>query len=87
MGGSAEMVKYLVEQGADVNLPLQTGEYGSALAAATERGRTETVKYLVEQGADVNLPLQTGKFGSALAATVAIGGSTETVKYCWFHRG
>jgi ankyrin repeat protein len=80
--GNTETVKYLVEQGADVNLRLQTGEYGSAsaLAAAAERGNTETVKYLVDQGADVNLPLQTGPYGSALAAA-AEWGNTETVKY------
>jgi ankyrin repeat protein len=76
-------VKYLIEQGADVNLPLQTGWYGSALAAAAWAlggGSSETVKYLVEQGADVNLPLQTGECGSALAGA-ARAGNTETVKY------
>ncbi|KAH6714543.1 ankyrin repeat-containing domain protein [Leptodontidium sp. MPI-SDFR-AT-0119] len=78
--GKTKTVKYLVEQGADVNLPLQTGYYGNALAAAAKSGHTETVKYLVEQGADVNLPLQTGGYGSALAAA-AKSGHTETVKY------
>jgi ankyrin repeat protein len=63
-----------------VNLTLQTGEYGSALATAAGRGETETVKYLVEQGADVNLTLQTGEYGNALAAAAAQGNS-KTVKY------
>jgi ankyrin repeat protein len=78
--GKTEMVKYLVQQGADVNLLLQTGDYGSALAAAVGRGETEMVKYLVQQGADVNLLLQTGDYGSALAAA-AWWGETEIVKY------
>jgi ankyrin repeat protein len=78
--GETETVKYLVEQGADVNLLLQTGECGSALAAAAWRGETEMVKYLVEQGADVNLLLQTGDYGSALAGA-AWSGETEMVKY------
>jgi ankyrin repeat protein len=78
--GKTEMVKYLVEQGADLNLLLQTGDYGSALAAAAGRGDTETVKYLVEQGADMNLPLQFGLYGSTLAAAAGRG-DTETVKY------
>ena len=67
------MVKYLVEHGADVNLLLQTGWYGSALTAAAAGGSTETVKYLVEHGADVNLLLQTGRYGSALAAAAYWG--------------
>jgi hypothetical protein len=71
--GHTETVKYLVEQGADVNLQLQTGQYGSALATAAAMGHTETVKYLVEQGADVNLQLQTGRYGSALAAAAYWG--------------
>jgi ankyrin repeat protein len=57
--GDTKTVKFLVEQGADVNLQLRTGAYGSALAAAAAAGRwggnTDTVKFLVEQGADVNL--------------------------------
>ncbi|KAL5331179.1 hypothetical protein ACEPPN_000708 [Leptodophora sp. 'Broadleaf-Isolate-01'] len=62
---------------------LQSGKFGSALAAAAKRGNTKTVKYLIEQGADVNLPLQTGYYGSALAAAAATAatGNTKTVKY------
>ena len=78
--GETEIVKYLIEQGADVNLLLQTGHYGSAFAVAAWWGETETVKYLIEQGADVNLLLQAGDYGSALAAA-AWRGKTETVKY------
>jgi hypothetical protein len=69
--GNIKTVKYLVEQGADVNLQLQTGRYGSALVAAAWGGNTEIVKFLVEQGADVNLQLQTGSYGSALAVAAA----------------
>ncbi|EHA26164.1 hypothetical protein ASPNIDRAFT_36409 [Aspergillus niger ATCC 1015] len=66
-----EGTKFLVEQGgADVNLALQYGNYGSALAAAAGScgAYLETVKYLVEvRKADVNLPLPKSRYGSVLA--------------------
>ncbi|KAJ5341455.1 hypothetical protein N7541_010579 [Penicillium brevicompactum] len=74
------------ENGADVNLPLAAGHYGSALAAATAAaanwpGRAETIKVLIENGADVNLLLSCGKYGSALAAAAACSGRAETIKF------
>jgi ankyrin repeat protein len=65
-----DIVKVLVEAGADVNMPLQNS--GSALAAAIYRRNIGAVKYLVQEaGADVNMPLQNSKFDSALVAAAA----------------
>ncbi|KAI3320880.1 hypothetical protein HD806DRAFT_221669 [Xylariaceae sp. AK1471] len=70
----------LCELGILVNMPLQTGRYGSALAAAAYSGSTEIVQFLIDKGADINMSLQTGDFGSALAAA-AYSESTETVQF------
>ncbi|KAI1426827.1 ankyrin repeat-containing domain protein [Xylaria sp. FL1777] len=74
---SFDTVKFLVEQAeANVNMHLQHGFYGSALAAAAYHESFDTVKFLVKQaGANVNMDLQYGKYGSALAAAAAAGGS------------
>jgi ankyrin repeat domain-containing protein 50 len=65
-----EIVKFLVQEaGAEVNMQIQCGNYGSALAAAAERGDMEIVKFLVQEaGAEVNMQLQGGSYSSALAA-------------------
>ncbi|KAK1762907.1 hypothetical protein QBC33DRAFT_460474 [Phialemonium atrogriseum] len=73
--------KNLVKQGIPVNMVLQSGGYGSALAAAACSGKTETVKFLVQEGAEVNMVLQSGDYGSALAVAVAQAGETATVKF------
>ncbi|KAH8833309.1 hypothetical protein DL96DRAFT_1677482 [Flagelloscypha sp. PMI_526] len=66
-------------KGADVNLILSSGDYGSALAAVAWWGKIEVVKLLLEKGADVNSDLSSGSYGSALAAA-ASGGELEVVK-------
>ena len=48
-----EMVKYLVEHGAEVNHQRDDG--GFALYLAAQNGKYEIVKYLLENGADPNL--------------------------------
>ena len=48
-----EMVRYLVEKGADVNTRNTNGE--TVLHAAVDADAFRTVKYLVEQGADITL--------------------------------
>ncbi|XP_028390768.1 uncharacterized protein LOC114515671 isoform X1 [Dendronephthya gigantea] len=50
--GVTDIVKYLVERGADVNGWVNF--FGSVLHAAISRDKLEIVKYLVENGADVN---------------------------------
>lgn len=74
--------KYLVEAGANINLPLQVGRYGSALSTAVVApgASLQIVKYLVQAGAEVNMILDVGMYGSALA-TAAHRGHIEIVKY------
>lgn len=67
--GHADVVKFLVESGAEVNMMLSDGEghFDNALAAAIDSGSLETTKYLVQKaGADINLPLPRSSFGFAL---------------------
>lgn len=65
--GDIRAVKYLVERGANINLPVRN-EYGSALAYAAKNGDVPLIRYLIANGADVNMALEHGWFGSALAA-------------------
>jgi ankyrin repeat protein len=62
--GKLHVVEFLVENGADINLPLEY--HGSALCAAVYSGESEVVKYLVEKGANVNATYRV--HGSPLAA-------------------
>jgi hypothetical protein len=60
--GNREIVEFLVKEGgADVNLQLQYGSYGSALAAAAAglyTGEVSSMEFLVkEAGAEVNMQL------------------------------
>ena len=50
--GHLNVVKYLVEEGADVNAHVMGDE--TPLIRAAWSGHLDVVKYLVEQGADVN---------------------------------
>ncbi|MEM4720009.1 MAG: ankyrin repeat domain-containing protein, partial [Candidatus Bilamarchaeaceae archaeon] len=50
--GNAELVKRLIERGADVNAETRFGE--TVLRYALEKGHTEIAKLLIERGADVN---------------------------------
>ncbi|RAH86793.1 hypothetical protein BO86DRAFT_428564 [Aspergillus japonicus CBS 114.51] len=85
--GWLEGSQCLVEEGgADVDLLLHHGAYGSALAAAAWCSRRsakalELMKYFVEsRQANVNLPLHTGLHGSALAAAVDAG-APRAIRY------
>ncbi|KAI1733395.1 hypothetical protein F4680DRAFT_46657 [Xylaria scruposa] len=73
-----ETMELLIQAGADVNMQLQHGNYGSALAAAaaTAWHEIEVAKLLLDNGADVNMQLQYGYYGSALAAA-AFDGAIE----------
>jgi ankyrin repeat protein len=50
--GHEQIVKLLLNQGADVNA--QGGLFGNALQAALEGGHEQIVKLLLNRGADVN---------------------------------
>lgn len=69
-----ESVEILLQAGADVNLAVQCGRYGSALAAAAVLGRTAVMQTLLDNGANVNLPLKHGEHGSALEALILWAG-------------
>jgi ankyrin repeat protein len=69
VNGKQDIVRYLVERGADVNA--YGGEHGYALQAAAYQEREGMIRYMVEQGADVNA--QGGYFGNALQAAVYTG--------------
>ncbi|MBN1598075.1 MAG: ankyrin repeat domain-containing protein [Bacteroidales bacterium] len=77
-GGSIEVVKYLVEKGADVNAESGSKGRGTALIYAAAANRFEVVKYLLENGADINAttPYQNE---TALVWSVAMG-HTDVVK-------
>lgn len=62
VNGSLEIVRLLIEHGADPNLAQKNGEY--ALLDAANRGYVEIAEYLLDHGADPNL--DTG-IGTALA--------------------
>ena len=73
---SLNIVKNLVEQGADVNV--KDYRYKTALHHAVEAKSLEIVKYLVEHGADVNCKTKRG----TTALHFAVGtGSLEMVRY------
>ena len=64
VGGYAELVKFLISRGADVNTG--GGYFSFALQAAAFYGVTSCVRLLLEHGADANA--RGGIYGSALAA-------------------
>ncbi|KAH8588894.1 hypothetical protein B0O99DRAFT_600401 [Bisporella sp. PMI_857] len=70
----AEVIKFLVEKEADVNMPFRNEVIGGAAeVAAAYLGQTEIVTFLVQHGAVVNMPLQTA------------GRETEIVKFLVRH--
>jgi len=64
--GSAEMVKLLVEAGADVN---EVSRWGTALHLAVDEGRADTVAALLAAGADpdLRLPVEAKNYGGKTA--------------------
>ena len=57
--GDLEIVKQLVNKGADVNVVADQGHF--PLYCAAGHGHVETTRYLVEQGADLQTRLSDGK--------------------------
>ena len=73
--GNLEVVKILVDNGADVNSSVSKNT--RALILAAERDKFEIVKYLVENGADVNLR----DYGNTTALMMASFENLEIVRY------
>ncbi|KAH7390279.1 ankyrin repeat-containing domain protein [Cadophora sp. MPI-SDFR-AT-0126] len=73
--GHEQVVKLLLDKGADVNA--QSGFYGNALQAASAGGHEQVVKLLLDKGANVNA--QGGSYGNALQAA-SYGGCEQIVK-------
>lgn len=74
--GHLEMVKFLIDQGANVNSTSDDGH--TALHLAARSGNLDIVKYLLELGVDVNCEQELGRTALHLAAEM---GNLDTVKY------
>ena len=69
-GDDLEIVKYLLENGADINAK---DNYGTtALMKASSNGQLEIVQFLIENGADINIKNNEGKTALDVAATKEI---------------
>jgi len=83
--GHKEVVKYLVENGADVNYRFSTGYQLYPLNVAAENGHFEIVKYLVQNGADVHTKSVSSNYDCLSRCTpldlAAVNGHLEIVKY------
>ena len=73
--GYYNMIKLLIERGADVNAKSKDGN--TALITATSYGRIENVKLLIDKGADINAKSKNG--GTALIWAAKMG-RTEIIK-------
>ncbi len=67
--GHIEVVKFLIENGADINAKMDYVE--TALMYASTAGHLEVVKYLIKNGADMNV--RTDFFESALIKAIMYG--------------
>jgi len=73
--GYTEIVKLLLEAGADVNVKNKDGE--TALMKASYNGYTEIVKMLIDAGADVNIK---DRYGTTALMLASLYGYTEIVE-------
>lgn len=74
--GNLEMIKYLLEKGADINVKNEDGS--TALMTASMYGNLEIIKYLIENGADINAK---DNDGSTALIYASKWGNLETVEY------
>lgn len=74
--GHGNIVKYLVEHGADVNQTVNVGS--TPLQVSLNKNYYNIADYLIRNGADVNIPDITGMTALAWAAK---SGDLKTVKY------
>ena len=76
--GQMEVVKYLVENGADINLLSAKEGLGTALIYATTSNRIIVMEYLLDHGADINAKTPLGKESALFWA--AARGHVEAVE-------
>lgn len=74
--GHFEIVKLLIQNGADVNHPTQTNS--TPLRAACFDGRLDIVKYLVEKNADITIP---NKYKNTCLMIASYKGHTDVVRF------
>lgn len=74
--GNLEMIKYLLEKGADINVKNEDGS--TALMTASMYGNLEIIKYLIENGADINAK---DNDDSTALIYASKWGNLETVEY------
>ncbi|KAL6635599.1 ankyrin repeat-containing domain protein [Neocallimastix sp. 'constans'] len=78
--GNKNLVKYLVEHGADIN---KEYEYGTTVLFNACRNRNkDLVEYLVEHGADIN---KENKYGETALLIACGSGNIDLVKYLVEH--
>ena len=75
--GYTDIVKYLIDKGADLNIRSKIGETVLMIACAVP-DRLEIVRYLVEKDANINIQDENGE--SALMKTFHTG-NIEVIKY------
>ncbi|KAL8925462.1 MAG: hypothetical protein Q9172_002224 [Xanthocarpia lactea] len=73
--GYAEVVRVLLEKGADANA--QGGQYGNVLHVASEHGHSQVVQVLLDKGADINAQ---GKYYCNALQAASIGGYNQVVQ-------
>lgn len=63
----------LIENGADINMPIKYGSFGSALVGAAWQRSVDALKFAINAGALIDAPLEYGCFGSALICATRYG--------------
>jgi ankyrin repeat protein len=77
--GNLDIVKFLVEHGANVNAAATVAGFTgyTALIYASERGQVNVVKYLIKHGANINAKKKNGDTALSLAEN---NGHTEVAR-------
>ncbi|KAE8379062.1 ankyrin repeat-containing domain protein [Aspergillus bertholletiae] len=77
--GDSDLLRDLLDAGANLNGQAKGGQYGSALAAAAYTRNSRILRDLLDCGANANIQTKHLKYGSALVAA-ALSGSEDCVK-------
>lgn len=77
-----DLARLLVENGANVGVPMELQGYDTILEYAVEKGHVDFARLLISHGADAHCHMKIGKYGSILAAaTFAPESTLQMVKY------